>query len=145
MKLDEMIKRMRNLHPVERCAGEACIVHNPSDHHMRKWDVTLRETALIERLCSHGVGHPDPDSWPAMNKISMEVYGGQSPCFEVHGCDGCCDPVRYANGHIASNGYWHPGRVDNCTTCPLIRLLQAMEAGDMDQDAFDNELEALLG
>jgi hypothetical protein len=38
---------------------------------------------IIERICPHGVGHPDPDD-PKM----MEVYEA------IHGCDGCCQPKK---------------------------------------------------
>lgn len=30
---------------------------------------------MMERMCPHGIGHPDPD------EITLDV---------VHGCDGCC-------------------------------------------------------
>ena len=33
---------------------------------------------FIERICPHGVGHPDPDQ----PEVDIYVYG--------HGCDGCC-------------------------------------------------------
>ena len=45
---------------------------------MRGWRQDYRDdSGRIERLCPHGIGHPDPDDpdapWP-------------------HTCDGCCDP-----------------------------------------------------
>lgn len=90
MKLDELVTRLINVHSEDRCIGEYCTIHNPSDHHMKDWDVTLRSSGLIERLCpDNGVGHPDPDSWPAMNKLWQECYGDEG-AFQVHGCDGCC-------------------------------------------------------
>lgn len=55
------------------------MIHNPTKHHMREWDVVLRETGLMERLCPHGIGHPDPDS--------AAHFG---PEWGIHGCDGCC-------------------------------------------------------
>lgn len=73
-----------NVHPAERCQGRACVVHNPSDHHMRTWVLNWRgDRRLMERLCpKHGVGHPDPDdvAW----QVSQGYGGG------VHGCCGCC-------------------------------------------------------
>jgi hypothetical protein len=33
----------------------------------------------MERICPHGIGHPDPDD-PAF----------KNPIEGVHGCDGCC-------------------------------------------------------
>jgi hypothetical protein len=65
-----------------------CVIHNPSYHTMRSFPTHYREDRqLMERICPHGVGHPDPDSmaWLAKNfglrKAEVEL---------VHGCDGCC-------------------------------------------------------
>ena len=60
------------------CKGEFCVVHNPSDHHMRKWPLNYRmDRGITERISKHGVGHPDPDC----------TRGKKD---SVHGCDGCC-------------------------------------------------------
>jgi hypothetical protein len=71
------------------CHGQFCVIHNPSDHHLRHWPMIMRETTLIERHCQHGVGHPDPDSYRALNRIH---YGQEDYeyGFGYHGCDGCC-------------------------------------------------------
>lgn len=71
-------------HDPALCEGRPCCVHNPSDHHMRDWPQHYRtDTKVTERICSHGVGHPDPDqTWPK-----------DDPHW-VHGCDGCCSPIR---------------------------------------------------
>lgn len=64
------------VHDRERCEGEVCIIHNPSDHHMRDWPLIWRDDrGCFERVCSCGVGHPDPDD---------RNHDG------VHGCCGCC-------------------------------------------------------
>lgn len=74
-------------HPPEACAGTACCVHNRSDHHMRGWaQHYLVDRGLIERICPHGVGHPDPDDLRAD---------------AVHGCDGCCAPDLVSTDHLA--------------------------------------------
>ena len=42
---------------------------------------------IMERLCEHGIGHPDPDdaSWRKDNTPNNADT--------IHGCDGCCaDP-----------------------------------------------------
>lgn len=64
------------------CMGVNCVIHRPSNHHMRSWPAVWRgELRIIERTCPHGVGHPDPDG----PKHS-------------HGCDlneegrSCCEP-----------------------------------------------------
>lgn len=64
------------VHPETACAGEHCTIHNRSEHSMRSFPQHWREDrGIMERVCPHGVGHPDPDD--------INVDG-------VHGCDGCC-------------------------------------------------------
>lgn len=82
-------------HPQDRCQGTHCVIHNPSAHPMRSWPMNIRETALIERLCRHSIGHPDPDSWRAMNRLdygNAEIDYG----YQIHGCDGCCTAALQA-------------------------------------------------
>jgi hypothetical protein len=67
------------------------VIHNPSDHAMRgfpthfrmpmPWDIKGPHT---ERICPHGVGHPDPDDY--------EYWLSRGQNYGVHGCDGCCRP-----------------------------------------------------
>lgn len=69
-----------NVHAVSQCTGRPCPVHNRTDHHMRHMMQHFRsDRGLMERICEHGVGHPDPDDIYAIER------GGA-----VHGCDGCC-------------------------------------------------------
>jgi hypothetical protein len=43
---------------------------------MRSWPQHWRgDRGIIERVCDHGIGHPDPDD---RNRD------------KIHGCDGCC-------------------------------------------------------
>jgi hypothetical protein len=66
------------VHAANQCVGTYCTVHNPSDHHMRTWTQNWRsDRRLMERICPHGIGHPDPDD------INPDT---------VHGCDLCCQP-----------------------------------------------------
>lgn len=75
-----------NVHRKENCSGEHCVVHNPSDHHMRDWPLNWRsDRKMMERICPHGVGHPDPD-----DLAHKERTGANDS--EVHGCDLCCVP-----------------------------------------------------
>lgn len=71
-------------HTETKCAGRACVIHNPSDHSMRSFPLHWRgDRGLMERTCPHGIGHPDPDD--LAYKVSIgKLYEG------VHGCDGCC-------------------------------------------------------
>jgi DNA-directed RNA polymerase subunit RPC12/RpoP len=71
-------------HPESKCAGRACVIHNPSDHKMRDFPLNWRsDTYLMERTCPHGVGHPDPDD------LAYHLSNGED-WKAVHGCDGCC-------------------------------------------------------
>lgn len=68
--------RVLLVHPKTKCKGQHCCIHNPSDHHMKEWPQNWREDrGIMERICPHGIGHPDPDD-PTTDRI--------------HGCDGCC-------------------------------------------------------
>ena len=66
------------------CIGEHCTIHNRSDHPMRSFPQFWRsDRGIMERTCTHGIGHPDPDEY------KLRATGGE---FElVHGCDGCCE------------------------------------------------------
>lgn len=78
--LENSDERLVNVHSADKCEGEHCTIHNMSDHHMRGWPQHWRsDRGIMERICPHGVGHPDPDS-PWHNKDSRWI----------HGCDGCC-------------------------------------------------------
>ena len=74
-------------HSPGKCAGQFCTMHNLSDHHMRSFPQLWRyDRGIMERVCPHGVGHPDPDDF------KCKTIKGES----VHGCDGCCHPKVYA-------------------------------------------------
>ncbi len=63
-------------HGKVQCKGQTCTIHNYSEHHMRAWPQNYRfDRGIMERVCEHGVGHPDPDD------LSKDT---------LHGCDGCC-------------------------------------------------------
>lgn len=67
-------------HDREMCWGYWCPIHYPSPHHMRDWPQNWRsDRGIMERVCPHGVGHPDPDETKLYNKYDWS-----------HGCDGCC-------------------------------------------------------
>lgn len=83
--LENTDQRMWSVHAPDLCAGEHCTIHNRSDHHMRGWPQNWRsDRGLMERICPHGVGHPDPD------EISTDT---------THGCDGCCVPTEEREQH----------------------------------------------
>lgn len=69
-------------HSRSNCDPGPCVVHNPTNHHMRDWPTLYRfDRGMTERTCPHGIGHPDPDD-PSTDT--------------VHGCDGCCTPPEAA-------------------------------------------------
>jgi hypothetical protein len=83
---------IRNLHSPDACAGRPCVIHNPSDHSMREFPTNWRDGGMfdikpphMERICPHGVGHPDPDDAAYQASVGQDV--------SVHGCDGCCNPA----------------------------------------------------
>lgn len=91
-----MKKKAECYHLPSKCKGTICCFHNPSKHHMVDWQLNIRldRGGLTERICPHGIGHPDPDSleWlkrrAKVNKRGEKVSDGG-----IHGCDGCCSPT----------------------------------------------------
>lgn len=107
------------VHLPDRCAGRACCIHNPSEHPLSTAPLNWRsDRYLMERVCEHGVGHPDPDnltfkrSLAAEKRAAAELAGDMfgmtvSMMFGmtvsmvvdpgvvdgIHGCDGCCRAV----------------------------------------------------
>lgn len=50
---------------------------------MRDFPTHFREDRqIMERICPHGIGHPDPDD------AAFRASRGDDDT--VHGCDGCC-------------------------------------------------------
>jgi hypothetical protein len=82
------------VHNKKDCKGNYCVVHNPSDHHMRDWPLHWRDDRKIfERICPHGIGHPDPDDMAYKKSIGHPDEG-------IHGCDGCCNEQIYINKQV---------------------------------------------
>jgi hypothetical protein len=103
-------------HPRSVCEGRdiPCCIHSPSGHHMATWPMNWRaDTKIMERLCPHGVGHPDPDHMAYALSLTPEhdcpdeplgtspvpAWWAEEKCRYphlewqgVHGCDGCCTP-----------------------------------------------------
>lgn len=76
-----------NVHRKEDCLGEHCCIHNPSDHPLKNSQMNWRsDKRQMERICNHGVGHPDPDDLAYHILIDPEA----GKWMGVHGCDGCC-------------------------------------------------------
>ena len=79
-----------SVHEASQCKGQHCVIHNPSDHHMKTWPTNWRQSRfMMERICPHGVGHPDPDDLAFKVSIAARDADG------IHGCDGCCIEKEY--------------------------------------------------
>jgi hypothetical protein len=82
-RLEHTEQVLTNTHPADSCAGESCTIHKRSEHPMRTFPQHWRsDRALMERICPHGVGHPDPDD--------HKLTGPHAQAEATHGCDGCC-------------------------------------------------------
>jgi hypothetical protein len=66
-----------DVHDPLACKGRPCPIHGRTDHPLRyATQVWRSDRGVVERICEHGVGHPDPDSLPGTK--------------HMRGCDGCC-------------------------------------------------------
>lgn len=72
-------------HEASDCTSGRCTFHKRTDHHMRSFPQFYRfDRGIMERKCTHGVGHPDPDDTNIINGVDDGS----------HECDGCC--IRFA-------------------------------------------------
>lgn len=75
---------LHNVHPASACEGYGCPIHHPSDHRLASAPLNWRDDRhLMERICQHGIGHPDADDLAFKARVGLDGDG-------VHGCDGCC-------------------------------------------------------
>ena len=82
-------QKLVNVHDASAdCIVNGCPVHAPSDHSMKLFPTHWRQDrGLMERICPHGVGHPDPDHLA----FTLRTAGFEAASVEgIHGCDGCC-------------------------------------------------------
>lgn len=71
-------------HEDDVCVNEVCSIHNRTDHSMRSFPQHWRnDRGIMERICEHNCGHPDPDDFSILNGDDDGI----------HGCDGCCVPA----------------------------------------------------
>ncbi len=78
---DTLVERV---HSPYACSGQVCVIHNPTVHRLSSWPMVWRaDRGIVERVCTHGIGHPDPD------QFEFWLSHGR-PEEVVHGCDGCC-------------------------------------------------------
>lgn len=80
MKLEHTEEELRT-HAEGTCLGDVCCIHKRTEHSMRDFPQHWRsDRGIMERICHHGVGHPDPDDYSI---VTQQDDG-------THGCDGCC-------------------------------------------------------
>lgn len=78
------VLRFSNTHPRGDTCEQGCVIHNRTAHHMQHWPLHWRgDRKIFERICTHGVGHPDPDQGPYWASADQDWQW-------VHGCCGCC-------------------------------------------------------
>lgn len=88
----EIKGRLSSHYPSECIGDHPCALHDTaSNHPLSEAPLFWRsDKGLLERICAHGVGHPDYDSTKYLESI------GKDPK-DVHACDGCCvllNPTR---------------------------------------------------
>lgn len=83
-------KHLLNVHNPALCEGRGCAIHNhPSDHPLKDAALYWRtDRGILERICEHGVGHPDYDSARYLASVGKNYEN-------IHGCDGCCSGNYY--------------------------------------------------
>lgn len=81
---------MRNVHNPDLCSDRGCAIHNhPSKHDLSEAPLNWRgDRSILERICKHGIGHPDLDAAKFLRSIGQEYQN-------IHGCDGCCVGISY--------------------------------------------------
>jgi hypothetical protein len=105
---------------------EQCVIHNPSDHVMKDFPTNWRaDRGLMERMCPHGVGHPDPDDLAFKLKVDPEATH-----WGVHGCDGCCTHgkplAEWSREQLLESG-WPEDRLDEVLKSEQGPTAEAME------------------
>lgn len=72
-------------HDISECVGRLCDVHNRRGSGAQaEWPLLWREDrAIMEVICSHGIGHPTPAQVTFFEERDLSAHA-------IHGCDGCC-------------------------------------------------------
>lgn len=90
-QLENSEEKIQCVHSEDECYG-ICPIHHMTEHIMRSFPQHWRDDRrIMERICPHGIGHPDPDHLSSlarrfpMDRVHIEA---------IHGCDGCCIPPK---------------------------------------------------
>jgi hypothetical protein len=86
---DDFGNIITNVHmPTDMCVKVGCCIHAPTLHRLIEFKQLWRsDVHLMERICPHGVGHPDPDH---IDYVKATRGLQRAATESVHGCDGCC-------------------------------------------------------
>lgn len=80
-----------NVHAEGTCLSYYCVLHNPSNHHMRNMPLIWRgDVKKFERTCVHGAGHPDPDDLGYRIAKGIANPGQHGCCHET-----CCVKITF--------------------------------------------------
>lgn len=94
---------LTNVHPREMCEGHPCCIHAPSAHPLvnapTHWSMGhgwiddddgvdfWQRGEIMQRICPHGVFHPDPDDLTFIRETKGEEAAER---LAEHECCGCC-------------------------------------------------------
>jgi hypothetical protein len=69
-------------HGADKCAPFPCVVHGPSDHHMREWPTVFHgDRGRTDRICPrHGEFHPDPDDVAMLARRGLLIVDHACEC-----------------------------------------------------------------
>lgn len=83
--------RLTNVHDESLCQGRCCVIHYPSDHHMRDYPLIWNSLETqMERLCEHDFTHPDPDDLLYWINIANMPWKAEHICCPHD----CCTPPK---------------------------------------------------
>ena len=89
-------------HHSSNCAGQNCSIHNPSNHPLKNAPTVWRDDIkMMERICTHGIGHPDVDDVA----YNVMILGKDENTYAAHGCDGCCTPADVKLQNVDTPAY----------------------------------------
>lgn len=101
------------VHTKEQCkatrkmgAPKGCVLHRPTLHKLTGRPQVLRSSTLIEDICEHGVGHPNPDSVAYLDWRDTGSTTSRMSTWGTHGCDGCCGPLGEEPHYLDRDGEW---------------------------------------
>jgi hypothetical protein len=122
------------VHSRVRFCDEGCTVHNPTDPHPNWLTHWRSDRGIFERICPHGVGHPDRDALRFHAKMA-----GEEPArwAGMHGCDGCCGQMAFGADktlvvHVTAESAPGPLQYADVSAPPLLTGVPEFTRADVD-------------